>query len=316
MGHGQISPPRAGRSGPVRADRGAPGRAASQARRPDRDAARTRGADGLERSLDRIFDEPFDVPDAATALRLLSGAEPPPMSALGRYLEGQALVRIAAQVTKLAGRSRAAGAAARVAALPAAMSETGAATAAATAGGAAMSTATSMGAAALAAAAVAAATRTTRTVRRGLNDLRVLASYLASRAREQHVVLDKSMLRALTLAAYTDPRRRVDFRFAGSRGATAVLAPLEPRRRVDAERRRAGATTPTAWVDAVDRLDLAALADEWRRPELTARACVVVVEVDDRRLGGRRGGRRRRFGGVDRAPTVLDHPAAVLRTRP
>jgi uncharacterized membrane protein len=185
------------------------------------------------------------------------------MGAVGRYLEGQVLVRIAAQVAKVAGRSRAASAAARVAAVPATMTETGATTAAATAGGAAMSTATSMGAAALAAAAVAAATRTTRTVRRGLNDLRVLASYLASRAREQHVVLDKAMLRALTLALYTDPRRRVDFRFAGARGATGVLArwgrdtassPSEARRREDAE----------AWVGAVDRLDLAALAHDWR----------------------------------------------------
>jgi hypothetical protein len=233
-------------------------------------AARARGADGLERSLDRIFDEPFDVPDAATAIRLLSGTEAPPMGVVGRYLEGQALVKIAAQVVKVAGRSKAASAAARVAAVPAAMSETGAATAAATtgatAGAAAMSTATSMGAAALAAAAVAAATRATRSVRRGLTDVRVLASYVASRAREQHVVLDKSLLRALTLAAYTDPRRRVDFRFAGSRGAAAVLGrwsrdaastPSESRRSDDA----------AAWVDAVDRLDLAALAAEWsRRP--------------------------------------------------
>ncbi|MGZ4688179.1 MAG: hypothetical protein ACXVJW_03945 [Acidimicrobiia bacterium] len=227
-------------------------------------AARARGADGIERSLDRIFDEPFDVPDAPTAVRLLSGAEPPPPGALGRYLEGQALVRIASQVTKLAARSRAAGAAARVAALPAAMStETGAATAAATAGGAAMSTATSMGSAALAAAAVAAATRATRTARRGLNDLRVLSSYLASRARQHGVALDKPMLRALTLAAYTDPRRKVDFRLVGTRGATAVFArwsrdaassKRDARRRDDAE----------AWVGAVDRLDLDELADQWR----------------------------------------------------
>jgi hypothetical protein len=250
---------RSGRIGPTAALRAGRDRARHLGTR-----AVARGADGFERSLDRIFDEPFDVPDAATAVRLLSGAEPPPMSALGRYLEGQALVRIGAQVAKLAGRSRAAGAAARVAAVPAAMSETGAATAAAGAGSAAMSTATSMGAAALAAAAVAAATRATRTVRRGLNDLRVLASYLASRARDQHVVLDKPLLRALTLAAYTDPRRRVDFRFAGSRGATAVLArwsrdtasaPTDARRRNDAD----------DWVNAVDRLDLAALAAAWDR---------------------------------------------------
>ncbi len=225
-------------------------------------STRARGAGGLERSLDRIFDEPFDVPDRASAIQLLSGTEPAPMSAVGRYLEGQALVRIAAQVAKTAGRSKTAGAAARVAAVPAAMTETGAATAATTAGATAMSTATSMGAAALAAAAVAAATRATRSARRGLTDVRVLASYVASRAREQHVVLDKPLLRALTLAAYTDPRRRVDFRLAGSRGATGVLArwsrdaaspPSESRRRDNAE----------AWVSAVDRLDLASLAAAW-----------------------------------------------------
>jgi len=230
-------------------------------------AARARGADGLDRALDRVFDEPFDVPDAETAVRMLSGTEAPPMGMLGRYLEGQALVRIAAQVTKLAARSRAGAAAARVAAVPAAInSASGAgagAAAATTAGGTAMSTATTMGAAALAAAAVAAATRTTRTVRRGLLDVRVLSSYLASRARIQHVALDKAALRAVTLAAYTDPRRRVDFRFAGSRGATAVLsrwsrdtasAPSESRRRDDID----------AWIGAIDRLDLAALATEWR----------------------------------------------------
>lgn len=230
-------------------------------------AVRTRGTDGVERALDRIFDEPFLVPDATTAVRMLSGAEPAPMGMLGRYLEGQALVRIAAQVTKLAGRSRAARTAARVAALPAAMAEIGAAgatgAAATTAGTAAMGTATSMGAAALAAAAVAAATRTTRTVRRGLNDLRVLASYLASRAREQHVVLEPAMLRAITLAAYTDPRRRVDFRLAGSRGAATLLgrwsrdatvARSEPRRQDEIE----------AWVRTIDHLDLAALSQEWK----------------------------------------------------
>jgi hypothetical protein len=198
---------------------------------------------------------------------MLSGTDAPPMGILGRYLEGQALVRIASQVTKLAARSRAGAAAARAAAIPAAINSAsgagaGAATAT-TAGGTAMSAATSMGAAALAAAAVAAATRTTRTVRRGLLDVRVLASYLTSRARKQHVVLDKAALRALTLATYTDPRRRVDFRFAGSRGATTVLArwsrdtastPSDSRRRDDVD----------AWIAAIDRLDLAALDEEWR----------------------------------------------------
>ena len=67
-----------------------------------------------------------------------------------------------------------------------------------------MSTATSMGAAALAAAAKAATVARRAPARRGLNDLRVLASFLASRAREQHVVLDKSKLRAVTIAYYID----------------------------------------------------------------------------------------------------------------
>jgi hypothetical protein len=234
-----------------------------QARRV-RDAAWQRSATGLAWSLDRIFDEPFDVPDAETARRMLSGAQRPPMNAFGRYIEGQALVRIGAQVAKVASRSKAAGTAARVAAVPAAMSETGAAAGAATAGGAAMSTATSMGAAALAAAAVAATTRATKTASRGLNDLRVLASYLASRARLHHVTLDKPTLRALTLAVYTDPRRRADLRFSGSRGAAAVLGRWS-REAASTPSESVRRDTADAWVDAIDRLDLASFD---RRPRL------------------------------------------------
>jgi hypothetical protein len=220
-------------------------------------AARARTADALDRALDRVFSEPFDVPDAETAVRLLTEAPRPQASAAVRFLEGQALVRIAAQLARLAGRSKAAGLAARVAATPGA-------TGAATAGGTAASAATSVGATALAAAAVTAATRTARTVRRGVSDLQVLASYLVSRARAQGMTLDKGLLRALTLAVYTDPRRRADFRLAGSRGATSVLGrwsrdtmatPSEARRRADA----------IAWIDAIDRLDLIALATEWER---------------------------------------------------
>jgi hypothetical protein len=127
-----------------------------------------------------------------------------------------------------------------------------------------MSTATSMGAAALAAAAVAATTRATRTARRGLNDLRVLASYLASRARAEGVHLDPGLLRALTLATFVDPRRRADFRLTGSRGGAAVLGrwsrettvpPSELRRRDDVD----------AWLHAIDRLELRTLQEEWHR---------------------------------------------------
>jgi hypothetical protein len=149
------------------------------------------------------------------------------------------------------------------------MAETGAAgatgaAAGATAGSAAMSTATSMGAAALAAAAVAATTRATRTARRGLNDLRVLASYLASRARAERIELEPGLLRALTLATYVDPRRRADFHLTGSRGGAAVLGrwsrettvpPSELRRRDDID----------AWLVAIDRLELDALREEWTR---------------------------------------------------
>jgi hypothetical protein len=78
------------------------------------------------------------------------------------------------------------------------------------------------------------------------------------------VVLDKGLLRALTLAAYTDPRRHVDFRLAGPRGATSVVSrwtrdavttPTEARRREDI----------TAWLGALDRLDLVSLAAQWER---------------------------------------------------
>jgi len=222
--------------------------------------ARSRTGDAVARALDRVFDEPFDVPDAEVATRLLTGPARPSPSALFRFVEGQALVKIGAQVARLASRSRAASAAARVAALPAA-TEAGAA---AGAGGAAASAATSVGTAALAAAAVTAATRTTRTVSRGLTDVRVLASYLASRARQQNVVLEKPLLRALTLAAYTDPRRQVDFRLAGPRGASSVArrwtrdtvtTPSEARRRDDA----------ASWIAAIDRLGLVSLVAQWAR---------------------------------------------------
>jgi hypothetical protein len=218
----------------------------------------------VDRALDRIFAEPFDVPDAETAARLLSDTARPPAGAAVRFLEGQALVRIAGQVTKLVVRSRAATAAAAAARVALPASTEASATAAAGAGGAAMSTATSVGATAVAAAAVTAATRTTRTVRRGLTDLRVLASYLASRARRQQIELDKGLLRALTLAVYTDPRRRADFRYAGSKGASGVLGrwtrdtvanPSDARRRDDV----------TAWIAAIDRLNLPALAFDWQQ---------------------------------------------------
>ena len=224
------------------------------------DAARARGGDALDRALDRLFLEPFDVPDAETALRLLTESPRPQASAAVRFLEGQALVRIGAQVARLAARSKAAGVAARVAALPGASS---AGTTAAATGGT-MSAATSVGATALAAAAVTAATRTTRTVRRGVTDLQVLSSYLASRARREQFVLDKGLLRALTLAIYTDPRRHADFRPAGRKGAAGVLArwsrdtvnaPSDARRNDEAR----------SWIDAIDRLDLTALADAWQR---------------------------------------------------
>ncbi len=223
-------------------------------------SARIRSREALEQALDRVFDEPFDVPDAQTAARMLTGAARPPAGALIRFIEGQALVRLGTQVARLASRSRAASAAARVAAIPAS-AEAGAV---AGASGAAAGAAGSVGAAALAAAAVTAATRTTRTVGRGLTDVRILASYLASRGREQGVVLEKPLLRALTLAVYTDPRRHVDFRLAGPRGATSIFArwtrdavatPSEARRREDV----------TAWIGAVDRLDLTGLAAQWTR---------------------------------------------------
>jgi hypothetical protein len=212
----------------------------------------------VDRALDRVFAEPFEVPDAATATRLLTERARPPASAAVRFLEGQALVRIGGQVARLAARSKAASAAARVAALPGGMAGTTAAA------GATMSAASSVGATALAAAAVTAATRTTRTIRRGITDLQVLASYLASRARSEGVALDKGLLRALTLAVYTDPRRRADFRLAGGKGATGVLtrwtrdtvATQGEARRDDEVR---------AWLDAIDRLDLTALAIAWER---------------------------------------------------
>lgn len=97
-------------------------------------------------------------------------------------------------------------------------------------------------------------------VARGLREVQVLASYAASRAERAGVSIDDRFLRALTLAVYIDPRKKVDFRYRGRRGAAALAGKWAV---------GVWSTAPSPrdvvqeWLRVVDGLDLAGLRKEW-----------------------------------------------------
>ena len=194
-------------------------------------------SDKINRVLESTFDEPFDVPDAATARRMILSDAAPQAPATARFLEQQAMTRL----TPWLARSVQAAKAAR----------SGAA-----AGG------TSRWAVTAANAVMMSATRARKASSDGWNQLRVLASYLVARARAAELELDPGLVRAVAVSIYLDPRRKVDLGYRGSRAGTAVAArwardaampPNDAMRRELAEER----------VAAVERLDLADLLAEW-----------------------------------------------------
>jgi hypothetical protein len=108
--------------------------------------------------------------------------------------------------------------------------------------------------------AVVAANRTRVAVARGLREVQVIASYVASRAQRDGAEIDDRYLRAVTLAVYIDPRKRVDFRYRGRRGAAALA------RKWALGVWRTGPTSRDAvreWLRVVDSLDLTTLRKEW-----------------------------------------------------
>jgi hypothetical protein len=194
----------------------------------------------VDGALNRVFDEPFDV-RTATELEDLVAAGPigngpgPAATSLGAFVA--AATPLARRALSVATRSSKV---ATKAPLP------------------------SSKALKIGLASIPIALRLTTTTRRGVRELQLLASYVISRLRAAGVEPERGLVRALTLALYVDPARRPTLDMPGSRTAGAVArqwvlrslggdAESDIRARV---RRQA---------EALDRLDLPALAVVWAR---------------------------------------------------
>ena len=215
---------------------------------PDLVTARVRAL--IDGALDRVFDEPFDV-RTAEELEDLVAAGP---VGVGAAPAATTLTAFVAAATPVARRALAvatkSGKFASKAPLPS-------------------SKAFKVGLAS-----IPVALRLSTTSRRGVRELQLLASYLIHRLRAAGVDADRGLVRSLTLSLYLDPARRPSLdipigRAAGGIARQWVLRSLggDADTAVRARARRQ--------AEAIDRLDLADLGDQWTRhhqhpPELTA----------------------------------------------
>ncbi len=215
---------------------------------PDLVTARVRAL--IDGALDRVFDEPFDV-RTAEELEDLVAAGP---VGVGAAPAATTLTAFVAAATPVARRALAvatkSGKFASKAPLPS-------------------SKAFKVGLAS-----IPIALRLSTTSRRGVRELQLLASYLIHRLRAAGVDVDRGLVRSLTLSLYLDPARRPSLdipigRAAGGIARQWVLRSLggDADTAVRARARRQ--------AEAIDRLDLADLGDQWTRhhqhpPELTA----------------------------------------------
>lgn len=195
--------------------------------------ARLPGVDAINRALVSVFAEPLDVPDAAAAHRMILVAP----SAAGQFIDQQAMTRVAPWIARTVQAAR--------------VARSGA-----------VASSSSKWAVTAANAAVSSATRARKAANDGWHQLRVLSSYLAARARDEGVVLDAALVRAVTISVYVDPRRTIDFGYRQARAGSAVAArwardatmPVnEAARRELAEER----------VGGIEQLDLTALLTDW-----------------------------------------------------
>jgi len=107
------------------------------------------------------------------------------------------------------------------------------------------------------------AVRVSTTSRRGVREIQLLASYLMSRLRAVGVAPERGFVRALTVALYVDPARRPDLEMSGSRSMGAI-ARQWILRALGGDAESAIRTRARRQAQAIDRLDLPALAAEWR----------------------------------------------------
>ena len=203
-----------------------------------RDQVRDRTQELVDSALDRIFAEPLDVPDAGTALRLLSDDRLIEDSEdVGARMARFAMVSlpVALSVWRRVGPSvRLAG---RV-----------------TPGGRGVR---------LALAAVPMTTGLISSARHGVHELQVLASLLVARLRAVGLPADRGLVRALVLSVYLNPSRTpdLDTRVANSSSALArgwILRAIPYVWHPNAEKRSARR------IKAIETLDLALLHQTWR----------------------------------------------------
>ncbi|MGH9024791.1 MAG: hypothetical protein ACRDWD_01535 [Acidimicrobiia bacterium] len=190
----------------------------------------------VDRALDTVFTDPFDVSSSEEAVRLM--AEPPPESALLSSIP--TVAALAARGGAMYRKFRAARSASSAAGGPAGISVM-----------------------LLTAAGVAAVTRLLTAVRWGLRDVQVMGSYLATKSRNDGVALESGLARTLTISAYLDSRRHAGLDYANVRGVGALVGSWSTQtianRSESTTRKRAQER-----IDALGRYDLPALADQWK----------------------------------------------------
>ena len=203
-----------------------------------RDQVRDRTQELVDAALDRIFAEPLDVPDSATALRLLSddrliedsedvGARMARFAMVSLPVALSVWRRVGPSV-RLAGRVTPSGRGVR-----------------------------------LALAAVPLTAGLISSARHGVHELQVLASLLVSRLRAAGLPADRGLVRALVLSIYLNPSRPPDLesRVANSSSALArgwIVRAIPYVWHPNTEKRSARR------IKAIETLDLASLHQTWR----------------------------------------------------
>jgi len=185
----------------------------------------------VDGALDRVFDEPFDIRSDTDFERILlepAGAGRPAAAA-------SALAGFVAMATPIAQRTLRLVRAGSKAPIPAAK------------------------AAKYAAIAVPIGVQVSSTVRRGIRELQALASFIIWRLRDEGIEPERSFVRALTVSLYVDADRRPNLDMPHGRIA-ALLTRVWILRAIGTDSEAHVFKRGQAWIAALDRLDLAALA--------------------------------------------------------
>jgi hypothetical protein len=195
--------------------------------------ARRRARALIVASLDRVFDEPFDIPDAEAFERAFTSLPP------GTITTAQSISAFVVAVTPFTRRmwrmARVTGSG--VSRVP---GPTGRATR-------------------YALIALPVGVQLAHATRRGVRELQVLASFVIVRLRAAGVTPEHALVRGLTVSLAIDPARRPDPTIPPGRAA-ASLGRLWAARAIGRDDTRAVSARARAQREALDRLDLASFA--------------------------------------------------------